>query len=227
MLKSTKNLIFSSIKAAGLDPNDFILSEDSTAKNPTYSIKYKKTSFEFILRNLASNYDENDYKYSTFSPGYKMKDLNPDWVSASKAISAFENWLKTHLKRFIAEEAEPDLWEEFIKGNKTLNIDTIDFDEQSNFIPSEKNQVKLAINELKLLIQKEFKTSAHEQKLVEARLDYLVEASERLNKFDWKSLAISVLMSIAITLTLDTEKGHQLFALFKKVFSVLPQLIHQ
>jgi hypothetical protein len=60
MLKSTKNLIFTSIKAAGLDPHDFILSEDSTAKNPTYSTRYKKTSFVFILRNQPSNYDEYD-----------------------------------------------------------------------------------------------------------------------------------------------------------------------
>jgi len=226
MLKSTKNSIFNLIKNAGLDPDNFGLIETETSSHPTYEIGYKNTSFKFILRNLASNFDEYDYRFSTFSPGYKLSQVNPNWESVSKAMTVFDNWLKNHLKRFIAEETEIDLWEEFKKGNKTLNINSINFDEQSKFSNDEKRQTILAINELKLLISKKFETSVDEQKLVEYRLDYLIEATERLNKFDWKSLAISTLMSISIALSLDTEKGYQLFELFKKVFNVIPQLLY-
>jgi hypothetical protein len=139
----------------------------------------------------------------------------------------FQTWLNNHLIKYIVEESEPDLWDEFRKGNKTLNINSINFEDQSNFLNDEKKQVQLAIADLKLLIQKEFETSENEQRIVDSRLDYLVEATKRLNKFDWKSLAISTLISLSMALSLDTEKGRQLFELFKKVFGVIPQLLFE
>ncbi len=84
--------------------------------------------------------------------------------------------------------------------------------------------MRLAINDLKLLIHQQFGTTEVEQEAVVARLDYLVEASKRLNKYDWKSLAINTIISITITLSLDTEKGRQLFELFKRVFRIVPQI---
>jgi hypothetical protein len=83
----------------------------------------------------------------------------------------------------------------------------------------------MAINELKLLIHKNMETSEEEQELVNNRLEYLIEAMNRLNKFDWKSVAISTIMSISIALSLDTSKGQMLFDLFKKVFSIIPMLM--
>lgn len=82
----------------------------------------------------------------------------------------------------------------------------------------------MSINELKLLIQTNLKTTGEEQEVVAERLNYLIDASKRLNKFDWKSLAVSTLINISVALTLDTAKGHLLFELFKKVFSVVPMI---
>ena len=83
----------------------------------------------------------------------------------------------------------------------------------------------MAIEELKLLIHKNLETTVEEQQVVNNRLDYLIEAMNRLNKFDWKSIAISSIMSISVALTLDTNKGQLLFDLFKKVFSIIPMLL--
>ncbi len=83
----------------------------------------------------------------------------------------------------------------------------------------------MAIEELKLLIHKNLETTVEEQQVVNNQLDYLIEAMNRLNKFDWKSIAISSIMSISVALTLDTNKGQLLFDLFKKVFSIIPMLL--
>jgi len=61
---------------------------------------------------------------------------------------------------------------------------------------------------------------------IDDRLDYLTQAVDRLNKFDWKSLLISTIISISVALSFDTEKGKQLFNLFKQVFDVIPKLFH-
>ena len=106
-----------------------------------------------------------------------------------------------------------------------MSFREIEFENQANFNLDEKAQIKLAINDLKLLIHKSLETTEEEQILVNKRLDYLIDAVNRLNKFEWKSVAISTIMSISIALTLDTTKGQLLWDLFKKVFSIIPMLI--
>jgi hypothetical protein len=113
---------------------------------------------------------------------------------------------------------------EYLNGNKSLNFETIDFGNKESFSLDEKFQIRMSINELKFLIQNSIHTTEVEQQIISDRFDYLIEASTRLNKYDWKSLVISTLISITIALSLDTSKGQIIFNLFKKVFSSLPKL---
>ena len=53
----------------------------------------------------------------------------------------------------------------------------------------------------------------------------LVCYSGTMNKYDWKSLAVTTLISISIALSLDSAKGQLLFILFKKVFSAVKMLV--
>lgn len=96
---------------------------------------------------------------------------------------------------------------------------------KSHSLLKKKKQVKLALEELKLLIHGSICKNEDEKKIVNNRLDYLIEASEKQNKFDWKSIAVSTLLGIATSLSLDTEKGRLLFELFKKVFSIVPLIL--
>lgn len=134
------------------------------------------------------------------------------------------SWIQNHLLEYIEELEQPDLWKEFNSGTKVLNLDSIDFENKESFSIDEKAQINLSIKELTYLINSQIASSDSEMAIVMDRLNYLVEASERLNKFDWKSLAISTLISISIALSLDVEKGQLLFDLFTKVFSAVQSL---
>jgi hypothetical protein len=127
---------------------------------------------------------------------------------------------------FIEENNTIDLWEQYTKGETLLNIEQIDFGDKTNFSSDEQRQISLSINELKYLIHSKFSTDIEQQELVNERLDYLIESSKRLNRFDWKSLAINTIITISVTLSLDTQKGNELFELFKQVFRVVPTLFH-
>ena len=76
----------------------------------------------------------------------------------------------------------------------------------------------MSINEFKVLIINGFHPDVKELNIIENRLEYLSESLNRLNKIDWKGLAISTVISISIALSLDTTSGHKLFELFKSVF---------
>jgi hypothetical protein len=84
----------------------------------------------------------------------------------------------------------------------------------------------LALRDVRLLIVGRFSPAVPEMESIDDRLDYLTQAVDRLNKFDWKSLLISTIISISVALSFDTEKGKQLFNLFKQVFDVIPKLFH-
>ena len=49
--------------------------------------------------------------------------------------------------------------------------------------------------------------------------------SSRLNRFDWTGLAISIVVSIAVNLSVDTEGGRLLFTLFKAAFRATTKLL--
>jgi hypothetical protein len=89
----------------------------------------------------------------------------------------------------------------------------------SAFSENDKIQLRLSINELHLLIIKNFSPSVDEMKIINARLEYLSNSLDRLNRIDWRGLALSTIISISVTLSLDTEKGKLLLGLFKKVFT--------
>jgi hypothetical protein len=222
MKKKFKNEIFNYLSTIELGVERFELVDD----NNKAQIILKDSPLKFIIGTSPESYDWLDYQFITFSPDFKLSDFYPDrdWTDFNRVFDGFKGWLKDHVEEYIEDVHTPDLWSEYNKGNKTLSFREIEFENQANFSLDEKAQIKLAINDLKLLIHKSLETSEEEQILVNDRLDYLIDAVNRLNKFDWKSIAISTIMSISIALTLDTSKGQLLWDLFKKVFSIVPML---
>lgn len=223
MKKKFKNDIFNYLSANMIEIDKFDLIED----NNRTEILLKDSPLKFIIGTSPQSYDWLDYQFVTFSPDFALSDIYPpnDWVDFKNVFDGFKSWITNHVEEFIEDGQTYDLWSEYKKGNKSLNFREIEFENQESFSFDEKAQIKMAINELKLLIHKSLEISEEEQQLVNDRLEYLIDAINRLNKFDWKSVAISTIMSISIALTLDTTKGQLLFDLFKKVFSIVPMLI--
>lgn len=227
MKRKYHNEVLSKLIKHGYDANDFDLIIE-TKRNGEYStLRHRSSGFNFIFFNPSDSYEEFMVLYSLFAPAKETNWIPEEggYINFQLAMNNFEYWLSEDLKNFIEDVNEIDLWEAYNAEDKVLEVHKIDFDDKSTFSLDERIQIKNSINDLKYLIQKNLQTNEQEQKLVEARLDYLVEASNRLNKFDWKSVTLNTIISISITLSLDTEKGRMLFDLFKKVFGVIRNAI--
>ena len=222
MRKKYKNELFKQIQELGLTPDNFSLVD--LPENPYHTIiKYKETPFYFSLTNSQDSYEEFECQFIQYAPEFPITQIFPDrnYAQFNYILDMFIIWVKDHINEFELDEFEPDLWSEYKNGNTTLNFNDIDFNDKNLFSIHEKKQIAMAINELKLLINKNFETTTEEQKLVGERLEYLIESTKKLNKFDWKSLVLSTVIGIATTLTLDVEKGKLLFELFRQVFSTV------
>ncbi|WP_428658159.1 hypothetical protein [Runella sp.] len=226
MKKRDKNTLFNLISELGFNQRDFELVDEYVDNLPATIIKYKNTQFIFVIRNSKESFDDFDFKFIQFGPSYEFTEYYPDveFVNFESVYKSFRSWILNHIVPYIEEITEQDLWELYKSSDKSLNLSLIDFNDKSYFLPDEIRQISTSINELKFLIHKNLSTNITEQNLVIERLDYLIESSQRLNKFDWKSLVLSTLIGISTTLTLDTQTGKILFDLFKKAFSTLPTL---
>ena len=105
------------------------------------------------------------------------------------------------------------------------NFSKIDFDEKGEFTQEEKQQVKLVLNELKTASKVQLELDDTQFKLLSDRLDYLAEAVERSNKFDWKNIAMGSIASAVVALSLDTTKGQLLWKLFVDLLKNIPNLL--
>ncbi|MFH1639569.1 MAG: hypothetical protein ABIB93_04575 [Chloroflexota bacterium] len=93
------------------------------------------------------------------------------------------------------------------------------------FSDEEKRQIRLCLNDFRLLIMQNFRPHKEALESIDARLKYLSDAMDKHNKFDWKGIAINTVIAIAVALSLNHEQGIRLFQLFGKVFSNILYLL--
>jgi len=120
----------------------------------------------------------------------------------------------------VRREAEsPDLWGSISKEAQILESAASSDTSNASFTAEEKTYVVQGINEIK-----QYLLTAHklDPELVESRLNYLVESSERVGRKDWINLLISVLIGIVINAALPPEATRELF---RFVGTVLRQII--
>ena len=89
----------------------------------------------------------------------------------------------------------------------------------------DKPLVRNGTQEFRQLIIANFTPTEEQAEVINNRLDYLEKAIDRLNRIDWKALAISTVIAIGINLYVDTEKGRLLFALFQQALGAALKLL--
>src|SRR5207302_6503675 len=104
-------------------------------------------------------------------------------------------------------------------------FDELPSDDVEPFSPEEQAQIRAAIKQFKVLIERDFAPDSEQSRELDARLDYLADALTRLNRFDWKSLALATVIGASTTLSLDTQTGRQLWALFREPLRVVTHLL--
>ncbi|MCJ8288373.1 MAG: hypothetical protein HRT58_21885 [Crocinitomicaceae bacterium] len=219
MLKQYKNQLFDIIRRSELDFEQFVYDQE---KSDLFSISYRDSPFQFHIGISEDSHDRFDFSRTLFAPGYPTSDPFPHegYFDFGTLLNNVKQWIND-INRYIEEIEEIDLWDEYNKGNDSLNIEKIEFNDQVQFNTEEKVQVRMALNEFQSLILQKFELSESQISIVSDRIEHLCDLSEDLTKFDWKGVAISTLISITIALSLDTEGGKQLIELFKQVFSAI------
>jgi hypothetical protein len=139
-------------------------------------------------------------------------------------LPVFDNWLSIDVRSAINEEFVPDLWA--IASENLNETQRFRVSETDEFTQEERRLLKESLLTFRLLVVENYHPDTQQLVLISERLKYLESAVDRLNRFDWKGVAIATLLNIATALSLDTERGRQLYNLFKQALSGLLYLLN-
>ena len=231
MLKKHKNGFIEIIKEKELDPASFEAEEfpaQDFTENEQFVIRLRNSPLLFRVTRYVDSFHRYQCEFTYFDELYPVKTLvREDFYPIKVVYEAFGDWLDQHVSEYLDEIGSPDLWALMQHQKPLISADEIGDEDRSMFTEEERKQLRLSINDFRLLIVKTFEPSKDELKSVNDRLDYVAEALDRSPRLDWRSLMLQTLLSISIALSLSREQGEQLFDLFKQVFSAALYLIQQ
>ncbi len=172
----------------------------------------------FAIRPHTPAFDEFWYRHSLFRQNFPIAtdEYSSTWDYITQIFGA---WLNGVVKPHLDEISTPDLWHILQETRSYTKHELGTPKDFESFSAEENTQIRLSINDFRLLIVENFNPNNEELKAIDTRLKYLSDALDKHNKFDWKGIAINTVIAIIIALSLNQEQGNQLFQLFKQVFS--------
>jgi len=204
-LKTQKNQLAEMITRHGFRISDFIWDEaESRFMGDDYGpalvpkLIYKSSEYHFIFDT------RNGKAYNYFSPGEKQLYESSDSGSWDTQLFYFEWWIQ-YLKREIDA---PDLWEDLLESSGFNK--SVDYSEVMLSVEEQKEIVQ-RIENAKIKLLEEYKLDDNQIKSINEKLDYLIEATEKQSKFNWRHIARSVCISIAIEIGKNSQEAKSAF----------------
>jgi hypothetical protein len=180
-------------------------------------IRLKDTQLWFGITDSPWSFDEGSFAFTRFGPGFRENPWSDD-MPLEKIAAEFEKWLHFDVAKYLEEKALPDYWSEIEMSGSLAAETNVPVGEGEPFTAEEREEVRRAIRTFRGLVEQNFHPTAQQSDFINERLDYLSRAVDRLNRFDWRGVAVSMIGNIAVNLTVDHEGGRMLFALFKQAF---------
>lgn len=138
----------------------------------------------------------------TYSPGLQSEVDGFSVQHWKDVVSHVRRWLG-----FIRREAElPDLWDALMTERPLVNSAAKSSEETNSNAPftiDERGRVVEGLEEIKAYLKSAKTFTLEQQKLIDHKFDYLVEASSRMGRKDWLVLLLGTLLSTAVTVGLD------------------------
>jgi hypothetical protein len=226
MLKKHKNGFLDVIRKNNFDPKRFEATDDEKSAFEPFVLQMRDSPMKFIARTSNEDFNAFDCAWTKFAPNFPLTKYTPNgWGEIDLIYQKFEEWLRSDVSNYISETMTPNLWEQINLQQPIISGSVLEGDDFSDFTDEEKAQLRLALSEFRALIIENLEPTEEQLKIIDARLSYVADALDRLNRFDWRSILISTVFSISVALSLDTTRGKILFDLLKGVFSNVVYLL--
>jgi len=216
LLRSQKNEVFMVIKEGGLEPSDFQWYEIDNGNGLRLTHIPTDSYFTFEL-------SQGSWSVCYFPSPSKaaVEFFGNTQTSWSTVVEKFKIWFSVVRREY----AEPDLWAAS-QQEKKLIAEKIDDLENSPFSDAEQSRISIAVNELREFLISNAKQSDSQVQFITTRLQHLEEASHRLGRKDWITLAMGTLTNIVVGAALAPDAARELLRTAGSLFGWVVGNIH-
>lgn len=230
MLKEHKNDIYRTIQDVGLNPTTFILKDSIIDNFHISTLTLIGTDMAFIFKIHEESWWGFKFRYTQFKPNYPLSEWKPSgpksYYEYYYALKHFVRWLKTDLNKYIEDNQTVNKWNDFQFETNIFDLTQIKFTNNAKFTSVESQSISESLVKLKKLMLENFAFTNNQLQFMNERLEYLDKATNRLMKFDWVNTMVSIMVSIAINMTFDTDTGKKFFELIGQAFHSLAALLN-
>jgi hypothetical protein len=182
-----------------------------------FAVELRDTPLRFSVINLTNDFDKFQHTYTVFTPGFPEMPWRPS-DGINELVRAFRDWIGAWVIKYIEEDQLPDFWQQLETYKPLVGDTAIGYEDTSDFSAEEQAQARQSISQFRISVLNNFDPSPDQLESIDEKLNYLARAVDRLNRLDWRALAVSTVISIAVSLSADTERGRLLFRLFPDAF---------
>ncbi|MDR6546546.1 hypothetical protein J2810_002605 [Chryseobacterium rhizosphaerae] len=230
MLKKYKNEVYQIIKEKfNLDTGRFTITDFEERQSPITEIKVIDSEMCFQFFNPFSSWEQFRYRYTAFRPILSISEFIPNnsqILNEDETFKHFENWIRNHAVPFIEEMDSIDRWNNFQFEQNIFTLLDANILDNAPFTTHQIQYITSSTNVLRESIVERINPTEAQMQYIMERLDYLVDATDRLGKFDWYGVFLSTLISIAINMGVDTGTPQVLYELVKQAFSSFKLLMN-
>jgi hypothetical protein len=224
MLKIYKNELLAVIERARFSRDDFIGEETEENGQKFFEVWLRNSPLKFRVLESAHSYESLNYQFVRMAPGFPWwGPFKSDGIL--ETCNGFATWLDENVAIYVDEQSTLDLWSQLQSLAVLFEGKWKQQEELESFTEREKAEIRRAIRQVERQIAEGFTLTSEQAAVVHDRLDYLEAAIDRLNRFDWSSVLLTTVIGIVTTLSLDTERGKQLYGLILQAFSGLVRLL--
>jgi hypothetical protein len=209
MLRKYRNKLFEVIKTEGWETSLFSGSDEKIGDRSVFVIRLNHSPLQFIVGTSDEDLLSMDCRFTLFATNYPLSDWIPEAGYAQYELieDRFRHWLKI-VDEYIEDMNTPDLWttlsDEFSKFDQKAIQDNI------SFTQSEKDRISESLYTMLNEARAKQILNESQMKLLEEKIDYLIEASDRLGRKDWINAATGAIFGYLFQAALTSDNAKTL-----------------
>ena len=206
--KHMTNEIVEAVRAVGLDPSP---REFNIAENESEAwIKHKQSGALFTIGGGPAKY-VGQHQYGDW-PAWPYEAYG--WQAVMRYVSRWLGDVKRDLDT-------PDLWAELQSEAELLGATYNEDTDNTPFTSQEKTEIAERLHEFAEYAEHTYSLSEAQKSDLNAKLDYLVEATDRVGRVDWRNAVVGAIFAFVLTAALPPESARDLLHMLLRVISHL------
>ena len=228
MLKSKKNILLKVIDESGIERSKFRGEDSGDTPDSVFTISLIDSPLSFKVKTSEKYFEahvivatQNRAKY----PPYRNPPGQRSYIQWSDVTKSLERWLELHAKPYLNEIATPDLWKEF---NSWIPASAGSLSVKNNepFTDSEKEAIIQRIETFRTELLEKFDDDTAQQELINRKLDFLKNETDRQRRSVWIHTAIGIFGSLMIALSTNSDATYKQW-ITEKSKPIMEQLIQE